>query len=63
MELRARAERGVLWARMSWVTVRDLVEKRRTSPVGCWEEEGAPDEVEEVEFVVESGVGVGRGDG
>lgn len=33
----ASDESGVLCARMSWVTVSDLVLKRRTSPVGCCE--------------------------
>ena len=58
MLLRTSAERGALCARMSWATVRDLVEKRTTSPVGVvlapgdWAGEG-----------VERDVGVGKGEG
>ena len=58
--LSANAERGVLCARISCVTVRDLVEKRRTSPVGCCDE-GALEA--ELEVVVERGVGIGKGEG
>ena len=57
--LRASAESGALCARMSWVTVRDFVEKRRTSPVG-WVGGG---EVGGGEGCVERGEGVGSGEG
>lgn len=56
--LRTRAERGALCARISWATVRDLVEKSTTSPVGVvfapgdWLGEG-----------VFRDVGVGSGEG